>query len=141
MGAFKGGSKDIPESSSRVDQYAKTLEERYGVKFYDSIEELCKHVDVVLLESVDGRPHLDQVKPVIKAGKPVFVDKPMAGSLRDVREIFSLAKEAKVPVFSSSGLRFGKDTQAVKQGSIGKVTYAETYGPCSIEPHHPDLFW
>jgi hypothetical protein len=78
---------------------------------------------------------------VIKAGKPVFIDKPMAGSLRDALEIFRLAKRAKVPVFSASALRYGKDSQAVRAGSIGKVTYAETYGPCEIEPHHPDLFW
>jgi predicted dehydrogenase len=98
-------------------------------------------VDAVLLESVDGRPHLEQVKPVIKARKPVFVDKPMAGSLKDVIEIFRLAREAGVPVFSSSALRFATNTTAVKNGSIGKVREAETYGPCEIEPHHPDLFW
>lgn len=141
VAAYKGGSKDIPDSWSRVEEYSKTLQEKYGVKIYDSIEEMCKNVDVVLLESVDGRPHLEQFKPVIKAGKPVFVDKPMGGSLKDVVEMFRLAKEAKVPVFSSSALRFGKSTQDVRAGSIGKVTYAETYGPCSIEPHHPDLFW
>ncbi len=141
VAAFKGGSPDVPSSWSRVDQYAKTLDEKYGVKFYDSIEEMCRNVDAVLLESVDGRPHLEQAKPVLQARRPVFIDKPMAGSLKDVREIFRLAKAAKVPVFSSSGLRFAKDTQAVRHGSIGKVTYAETYGPCEIEPHHPDLFW
>jgi hypothetical protein len=65
----------------------------------------------------------------------------MAASLADVLEIFRLAKEAKVPLFSSSSLRFAKDTQAVHNGSIGKVTYAETYGPCELDPHHPDLFW
>jgi hypothetical protein len=65
----------------------------------------------------------------------------MAGSLKEVIEIFNLAKAAKVPVFSSSGLRFAKATQAVAKGSIGKVTSCETYGPCEIEPHHPDLFW
>ena len=141
VAAFKGGSPDIPESAKRVDNYANTLKEKYGVQFYDSIEELCKNVDAVLLESVDGRPHLEQVKPVIKAGKPVFIDKPMAGSLKDVIEIFRLAKEAKVPIFSSSSLRFAKDTQAVHHGSIGRVNYVETYGPCEIEKHHPDLFW
>lgn len=140
-GAFKGGSKDIPSSANRVEEYAKTLAEKYGVKFYDSIEELCQNVDAVLLESVDGRPHLDQVRPVLKAKKIVFVDKPMAGSLRDVREIFRLAKEAETPIFSSSALRFAKSTQAVKAGSIGKVNYVETFGPCELEPHHPDLFW
>lgn len=141
VAAFKGGSPDIQSSWSRVEEYSKTLKEKYGVKFYDSIEAMCQDVDVVLLESVDGRPHLSQVKPVLEARKPVFVDKPMAGSLRDVLEIFRLAKKHKTPVFSASGLRFGKDSQAVRNGSIGKVSYAETYGPCEIEPHHPDLFW
>jgi predicted dehydrogenase len=141
VAAYKGGSADIPSSISRVKGYANTLQEKYGVKMYDSIEELCKNVDAVLLESVDGRPHLEQVKPVLQARKPVFIDKPMAASLPDVIEIFRLAREAKVPIFSSSSLRFARDTQAVHNGSIGKVTYAETYGPCELEPHHPDLFW
>jgi hypothetical protein len=141
VAAFKGGSPDLPESANRVEGYAKTLKEKYGVHLYNTIEELCQNVDVVLLESVDGRPHLEQIKPVIKAGKPVFIDKPMAGSLNDVIKICRLAKEAKVPIFSSSALRFAKDTQAVHNGSIGKVNYVETYGPCEIEHHHPDLFW
>jgi hypothetical protein len=141
VAAYKGGSADIPASESHVVAYAKTLQEKYDVKFYDRIEELCQNVDAVLLESVDGRPHLEQVKPVLKAGKPVFIDKPMAGSLRDTITIFRLAKAAKVPVFSSSGLRFAKANQAARNGALGKVIYAETYGPCEIEPHHPDLFW
>jgi hypothetical protein len=141
VAAYKGGSPDIPSSISRVGGYSKTLREKYGVKFYDRIEEMCQDVDAVLLESVDGRPHLEQVRPVLQAHKPVFIDKPMAASLQDVIEIFRLAKEAKVPVFSSSSLRFARNTQAVRDGLIGKVTYAETYGPCEREPHHPDLFW
>ena len=141
VAAYKGGSPDIPSSASRVEEYAKTLREKYGVKFYDHIEDLCQQVDVVLLESVDGRPHLEQAKPVLEAHKPLFIDKPMAGSLKDVLQIFRLAKEENVPVFSSSSLRFAKDTMAVQAGSIGRVTYAETYGLCELEPHHPDLFW
>src|ERR1035437_1980597 len=141
VAAYKGGSADIPSSIEHIEGYSKTLREKYGVKIYDSIEEMCKEVDAVLLESVDGRPHLEQVKPMLQARKPGFIDKPMAGSLRDVIEIFRLAQEAKVPIFSSSSLRFAKDTQAVRNGSIGKVSYAETYGPCELEPHHPDLFW
>jgi hypothetical protein len=141
VAAFRGGSPDIPASASRVEGYSKTLQEKYAVKLCPSIEELCQQVDVVLLESVDGRPHREQVTPVLKAGKPVFIDKPIAGSLRDAAAIFRLAREDHVPVFSSSSLRFARDTQAVKLGSIGTVKSAETYGPCEIEPHHPDLFW
>jgi predicted dehydrogenase len=141
VAAFRGGSPDLPGNAGHLDEYTKTLREKYGVKMCDSIEALCQAVDVVLLESVDGRPHLEQVKPVLAARKPVYIDKPMAGSLRDVLEIFKLAEAAKVPVFSASSLRFGKNTLAVRAGGIGRVSYAETYGPCSIEPHHPDLFW
>jgi predicted dehydrogenase len=141
VGAFKGGSKDIESSWSRVEGYSKTLQEKYGVRIYDTIEQLCGDVDAVLLESLDGRPHLEQATPVIKAGKPLYIDKPMAASLHDVIEIFRLARQARVPVFSSSSLRYGKDTQAAAHGALGKITYAETSSPCELEPHHPDLFW
>src|SRR5258706_2552832 len=89
VAAYKGGSEDIPESANRVNGYAKTLTEKYGVTMYETIEDLCENVDAVLLESLDGRPKLEQVRPVLIAKKPVFVDKPMAGSLRDVMEIFA----------------------------------------------------
>ncbi|NBU07814.1 MAG: gfo/Idh/MocA family oxidoreductase [Proteobacteria bacterium] len=141
VAAFKGGSPDIESSASRVDGFTKTLVEKYGVRLYDSIEEMCKNVDAVMIESVDGRPHLAQAIPVIKAKKPLFLDKPMGGSLKDVLEIFRLAKEANVPVWSSSSLRYGKGIPAVRAGSIGKVNYAETSSPASLEKTHPDLFW
>lgn len=141
VAAYPGGSQDIPSSRDRVDGYVKTLKEKHGVRICDTIEEVCGMADVILLESVDGRPHLEQARPVIKARKPLYIDKPMAGSLKDALEIFRLAREAQVPVFSASSLRFAEATQAVRKGSIGAVSYAETYGPCEIEPHHPDLFW
>lgn len=141
VAAFKGGSPDLPQSASRVEGFARTLSEKYGVTFYESIEALCTNVDVVLLESVDGRVHLAQAKPVIAAGKPLFIDKPVAASLADAVEIFRQAKEAGVPVWSSSSLRYGKNSQAVRQGMIGKVQSAETFSPCEVEEHHPELFW
>jgi hypothetical protein len=141
VAAFKGGSKDVQSSWSRVDQFAATLQENYGLTFYDTIEDLCAHVDAILLESVDGRPHLAQAMPVLLAHKRLFIDKPMAGSLREAVQIFRMAKEQGTPVFSSSALRFGTNTQAIHHGSLGKIKFAETYGPCELEPHHPDLFW
>ncbi len=141
VAAFKGGSNDLESSYTRVEGYTKELQEKYGVKIYDTIEEMCKNVDAVLLESVDGRPHLEQVKPVFKAGKPVFIDKPVAGSLRDAIEIFRLAKEAKVPCFSSSSYRYYKSLTDLLKQDFGDVKSCISIGPCSLEPHHPDLFW
>lgn len=142
VAAFPGGMPDNPASWDRVEKFTEQLREK-GVAMYDTIPEMLEHVDVVLLESVDGRPHLEQAIPVIEAGKPMFIDKPMAASLADVLEIFRRANEAKVPVFSSSSLRFGSGFQAVRHGEagFGKVLRCEAWSPMSIEPHHPDLFW
>jgi len=141
VAAFRGGSPDIESSWSRVEGYTKVLQEKFGVTLYDTVEELCRHVDAVLIESVDGRPHLAQARPVIAAGKPLYVDKPMAGSLADVREIFRLAAEARVPIFSASSLRFATNTLAARAGAVGTVTNAVTSSPAHLEKTHPDLFW
>ncbi len=141
VAAFKGGSPDVQYSTARIEEFSQQLREKQGVVFYETIEQMCANVDAVLLESVDGRVHLEQVKPVLRARKPVFIDKPMAASLKDVVEIFRLARESNVPVWSSSSLRFGKATKAVRDGSIGRVSVAEVSGPCEQEPHHPELYW
>ena len=107
VAAFKGGSPDLPTSADRVDGFAKTINEKYGVEIVDSIDALLAKVDVVLLESVDGRPHLAQVTPVFKAGKRVFIDKPLAASLEDARKIVQLSKETGTPFFSSSSYSVG----------------------------------
>ena len=139
--AFRGGSADIPSSSGRIDKFTDTLTQQYGVKLYPTIVELCKNVDAFMLESVDGRPKVRQAIPVIDAGLPLYIDKPMAGSLADVLFIFDYAKNKGVPIFSSSSLRYGKATQAARAGALGKIMHAETFSPASIEVRHPDLFW
>jgi hypothetical protein len=141
VAAFKGGSADIPLSIGRVEKFTAELRDKYGVKICDTIERLCAEVDAVLLESVDGRPHLDQARIVIAANKPLFIDKPLAGTLRDALEIFRVANAARVPLFTSSSTRFARNTQAVRAGSLGQVRSAETTGPAKLEPHHPDLYW
>ena len=141
VAAFKGGSPDIESSASLVDGYTKTLSEKYGVKIYPTIEKVCENVDAVMIEAVDGRPHLAQARKIIAAKKILYIDKPVGGTLKDAIEIYRLAKEAGVPVFSSSSLRFAKSTQSVRNGLIGKVTYAQTTSPAPLEPHHPDLYW
>ena len=62
IAAFRGGSPDIPSSIGRVEEYTAVLRDKYGVKSHDSIEEVCREVDAVMIESVDGRPHLAQGK-------------------------------------------------------------------------------
>jgi predicted dehydrogenase len=142
VAGFPGGSKDVKASYTRVEKFTKQLQDQYGVEIVDSIDALVAKVDVVLIESVDGRAHLAQAGPVFKAGKKVFIDKPIAGSLADAMLIFELARKHKTPVFSSSSLRYTTSVQSVKRDpKLGKIVGCVSYGPCEIETYVPDLFW
>jgi predicted dehydrogenase len=142
VAGFAGGSPDIESSANRVEKFTQQMRDEFGVEIVGSIEELCKKVDGVMLESVDGRPHLEQARPVIAAGKPLFIDKPMAGNLADVLEIFRLAKESNVPCWSSSSLRFCPGIISMrKNDAVGEVLGCDAFSPCSLEEHHPDLYW
>ena len=140
VAAYPKGSPDIASSLARVPEYIEQMK-KLDVEIIDTIDGLLTKVDLIFLETNDGRPHLEQYLPVAKAGKPCFIDKPIAGSLADAIAIFEVAKKHNVPVFSSSSLRFGKNSLAVRGGSIGKVMTCETTSPASLEATHPDLFW
>ena len=140
IACYPKGSRDIESSTSRVPKYTEDIQ-KMGVEIVDSIDELLKRVDCVLLETNDGRPHLEQAIPVFKAGKPVFIDKPLAGSLPDCIALFAAAKKYNCPMFCSSSLRYGKSTQAVRAGDFGKVTRCEASSPANLEKTHPDLYW
>ena len=139
VAAFKGGSPDIDSSWSRVDKYSDELKTKWNLELEPDIPSLCRKVDAILLESNDGRKHLPQAKLVIAAHKPMFIDKPMASTLEDAREIARLAHESGVPFFSSSSWRFAGIASAMK---FPDATGAIVWGPGPLEPHHYlDLSW
>lgn len=140
VAAYPYGSRTIESSYSRIPRYTEEVRAA-GVEIVSSLEELIERVDVVLLNTNDGRLHLEQALPVIAAGKPLFIDKPLAASLADAVAIVEAAERAGVPLFSSSTLRYTPDVDSVRAGSVGDVVGADTYSPAVIEPTHPDLFW
>ncbi|MEK7752750.1 MAG: Gfo/Idh/MocA family oxidoreductase [Acidobacteriota bacterium] len=133
VAAYKGGSPDVESSRTRVEGFAQELAAKWNVEIVPDIPTLCKKVDAVLLESVDGRTHLAQARQIIAARKPVFIDKPLAATLEDAREIARLAKEAGVPWFSSSSLRWSEIVTTMKAPDATAVT---TWGPGPFEEHH-----
>lgn len=139
VAAYTGGSTDIPESFNRVQKYSDDLKTQFGIEIVPDIPTLCSKVDGVLLESNDGRKHLEQARQIIAAGKPMFIDKPLASTLDDAREIDRLAKAAKVKWFSSSSLRYGEVATTMK---FADASGAVTWGPGPLEAHHQlDLSW
>lgn len=142
VAAFPGGSPDIPSSRDRVEGFTDDLRE-LGVEIVDSVDALIPKVDAVLLESVDGRTHLAQVLPVFRSGKPVFIDKPLAGNLVDALAIDLLAKKYNARWFSSSSLRFSPSIIKYREDAslANQIRGATSWGPCSLEPNHTDLYW
>ncbi len=141
VAAYPQGSADIPSSVETIPKYTQQIQQM-GVEVVDSLKKLLNKVDVVLLETNDGRPHLEQARQVFRAGKTVFIDKPVAGSLADAAKIYQEAADKNVGLFSASSLRYLKHAQSVRyDNTIGKVLGADAYSPASLEPHHPDLFW
>lgn len=140
VAAYPKGSSEIKSSYERIPLYTEEVK-NLGVEIVNSIDELLPKVDYVLLETNDGRLHLEQALPVLKAGKRMFIDKPIAASLTDAIAIFNAAEKYKVPIFSSSSLRYISGLKEISEGKIGKVTGADTFSPCHLEPTHPDLVW
>lgn len=138
--AYPYGSRLIKHSAERIPEYTSIVK-GLGVKIVDSIESLLQEVDYVMLETNDGTVHLEQAMKVIKAKKPIFIDKPVAANFKDVKTIYAAAREAGVPVFSASSLRYMSTVQAAINGKIGKIVGADTFSPAVIEPHHADFFW
>jgi GFO/IDH/MocA oxidoreductase family protein len=140
VAGYPGGT-DIPASRDRVKGFTEQLRSM-EIEIVDTIPQLLEKVDVVLLESVDGRIHLQEAIPVIKAKKPLFIDKPVAGSLADAIAIYELAKLHNVPIFSSSSLRFHEGIQELsKNEQLGTIAGAVTWGSCSYQEGTPDMFF
>ena len=140
VAGYPGGT-DIPASRDRVKGFTGQLR-GMGIEIVDSIPRLLEKVDAVLLESVDGRIHLLEAIPVIQAGKPLFIDKPVAGSLADAVAIFELAKKHNVPCFSSSSVRFSPGIQdLLKNETLGTIAGAVTWGSCTYQEGTPDMFF
>lgn len=137
--AFPGGSSEFSLSRDRVCTYTAQLRDRFGVRIVNSIDSVAEEVDAILLESVDGRQHLEQFRRIASFGKPVFIDKPFATTVIDAKGIIELAEDSGTPIFSCSSLRFAKGTAEL--GKEREVLGCYTFGPNAMLRDFPGFFW
>lgn len=140
VAAYPYGSKTIKSSFDRIPGYIEQVK-GLGVEIVPSIADLLKKVDYVMLETNDGNLHLEQAYEVFKAGKPMFIDKPLGATLAQSIAIYQLARDYNVPIFSSSALRFVPQNQKLRKGEYGKILGADCYSPATREKTHPDFGW
>ena len=110
VAAYPYGSKTIQSSYERIPGYIEKVKAN-GVEITSSIADLLEKVDCVLLETNDGRLHLEQAVEVFKSGKICYIDKPVGATLGDAIAIYEMAEKYNAPVFSSSALRFTPQNQ------------------------------
>ena len=110
---------------SRAEEFCRT----WGGKPYDSFEDLCRdpNVDVVYV-AVPNHLHAEAAQAAFAAGKPVLMEKPLAGSLEDGQKIVSACKKAGVPLVVGFVMRFlpvvGVMRKLLKENAIGTVSHA-----------------
>ncbi len=132
VAAYQWGSKDIVSSTNRYPKYIAQMKDM-GVEIVPTIDELIAKVDAVCLETNDGREHLWQAEKVFAAGKPCFIDKPLAHNLRDALKIVELGRKTGAKYFTSSALRYGKAVQEMRSGKCGRVLTTALVAPSPDE--------
>jgi predicted dehydrogenase len=141
VAAYPIGSDRLAESRDGLPKW-KTQIAKYGVEMVDSVDELLKRCDAVLLMTLDGREHRKQVEPVLRAGKPVYIGRPLAGSLDDALAILQTAEQTKTPCWSSSQHRFSPGFSGMRNHpEVGQVLGCDVYGGCSSDPDTTGHLW
>ncbi|MDW7692060.1 Gfo/Idh/MocA family oxidoreductase [Flammeovirgaceae bacterium SG7u.111] len=111
----------------RDEEKVKDYAERHGVpKWYTDAEELIndEEVDAVYIATPPSSHALYTIMAA-NAGKPVYVEKPMAMTLSQCGEMVNVCKDADVPLFVAYYRRmlpsFLKVKEIVESGTIGEV--------------------
>ena len=138
--AHQWGSRDIVSSTNRYPKYIAQMREM-GVEIVPTVDDLIAKVDCVCLETNDGREHFWQAEKCFAAGKPVFIDKPIAHNLRDAIRIYEAGRKYGAKYFSASALRFTKVAQAARAGEYGRILGAALGSPSPLEEQGTHNFY
>jgi hypothetical protein len=105
VGVWDGGDVHPPG-------YAARFAEQHRIpKVYESLDAMAREVDCVLLTGCDWDRHAERALPFVMAGRAVFVDKPIAGNTRDLRQFHAWA-EAGIRIAGGSALRYCAEVAA-----------------------------
>lgn len=119
------------------DENARAVIEKYGLKRYDDPQKLmddCDAVDIV----APTIAHFDLCKAAITKGKHVFVEKPLANTMDEARELVKLAKEANVKIQVGHVERFNPAFTALKGYAIEPL-FIEVHRLAQFNPRGTDV--
>lgn len=123
VAAYRGGNPKLPFSRDRIQKFSDALQTKWAIPFVPRIADLCDKSDAILLLSVDTSGRMRELTEAARCHKPIFVDKPLGGTLADAREVAQFLDQQHIAWFSTSSIRYGHEQRPA--GVVG----AETWGP------------
>ncbi|WP_172369967.1 Gfo/Idh/MocA family protein [Sporosarcina jiandibaonis] len=140
--AYPGGSENFAISKSRVAKFTEQMKNDFGIKIVSTIKELAEQCDAIMLESVDGAAHLEQLREIVSFRKPIFIDKPFSVSTETAEEMIQLAKTHKTSLMSSSALRYAEKLKgSLAKTDKGRIIGADCFGPMELIDEGSGYFW
>lgn len=135
---LESGFPDMPAevrvTSAWDEDFAKAeeLAKNFGIDHpCRTLEEALSHADAVIIPDDVVMTHQKWALPVMEAGLPHFIDKPLAPSYREAVEIVEQARKHNALMFSSSALAYTRELEALKPQleEEGGVSLAVATGP------------
>lgn len=124
----------VYNDSFRNDAEVEGFIRRFGLeKRCDTLEELAEMCDIGFIQGCDWDDHIRCAMPFIERGKPVFLDKPMVGNLKELKKLEELVAKGAV-ILGSSSARYCYEVQeflAIPEEERGKIV--TVYGTSGVD--------
>lgn len=116
------------EDFTKTEELTKTYAIDHACR---SLDEALQKADAVIIPDDVVMTHQKWALPVMQSGLPFFIDKPMAPSYTEAKEIVDLARQHNAIMFSSSALAFTREIEELKPklDEEGGVSLAIATGP------------
>ncbi len=112
--------------------YDRSFARDHGIPLVcDRLEDMPAHVDAAMIHGTNWDTHVRKAEIFLRAGKPVLIDKPVVGSVKDCDRLLDLQEKYGVLVFGGSSLRYAREITALKEavGSRSALSSVVASGP------------
>lgn len=89
----------------RGEEEVKAFASKNNLVICKTLEELADMVDVAFIHTCNWDKHVDYIKPFVERGVKVFVDKPIAGNMKDLRTLEEMVENG-AEILGHSALRY-----------------------------------
>lgn len=108
--AMAMGYTHVWDKNFRKPEEIQWFADKYDLEICDDLSDMAKKVDIAFIQTTNWEKRIEHAMPFIEAGKPVFMDKPMVGSVKDCAEIRRLVAEG-AKIYGASAVRYCEEIQ------------------------------